>query len=110
VNLTIPNQGIKVDKEKREIFIPSLKLTSNYNFRNNFNKINQIELGKQYAHVNISIPEKPMLAKVVIGLDRNTTRHIVVTATLQTRKVGSLGRKLKIYIRNTGKLPTLGIY
>jgi putative transposase len=30
VNLTFPNQGIKVDRENREIHIPSLKLTLIY--------------------------------------------------------------------------------
>ena len=44
VNLTIPNQGIRVNKEKQEIYIPSLKLTLQYSFRNDFEKINQIEI------------------------------------------------------------------
>ena len=44
VNLTIPGQGIHVDKGKREIYIPSLKLTLQYSFRNDFEKINQIEI------------------------------------------------------------------
>jgi len=44
VNLTIPNQGIRVNKEKQEIYIPSLKLKLQYSFRNDFEKINQIEI------------------------------------------------------------------
>jgi len=44
VELTIPNQGIRLDREKQELYIPSLKLTLQYSFRNDFEKINQIEI------------------------------------------------------------------
>ncbi len=50
VKLTIPNQGIRVDKERHEIYIPSLKLALPYSFRNDFEKVNQIEVDEQYAH------------------------------------------------------------
>jgi len=93
VNLTIPNQGVRVDKGKREICMPSLKLTLNYNFRNDFEKINQIELDGQYAHVSVSVPEKPMIEpKVWVGVDRNTTGHIAVIANPQAGKVWKLGK------------------
>jgi len=94
VNLTIPNQGIKADKEKREIYIPSLKLTLNYNFRNDFEKVNQIELDEQYAYISVTIPEKPMIEpKTWIGIDRNTTGHIATLASPETGKVWKLGKK-----------------
>jgi len=94
VNLTIPNQGVRVDEEKKEIYIPSLKLTLNYNFRNDFEKINQIELDEQYAHVSVTVPEKPMIEpKAWIGVDRNATGHIAVAANPQTGKIWKLGRK-----------------
>jgi len=93
VNLTIPNQGVRVDKEKREIYMPSLKLTLNYNFRNDFEKINQIELDERYAHVSVIIPEKPLISpEVWVGVDRNTTGHIAVIANPQAGKVWKLGK------------------
>ena len=83
-----------MDKEKREIYIPSLKLTLNYNFRNDFEKINQVELDEQYAHVSVTVPEKPMIEpKVWLGVDRNATGHIAVVANPQTGKVWKLGKK-----------------
>ena len=40
VKLIIPNQGIKVDKSKRTIYVPCLKLLFEYKFPNNFEKVN----------------------------------------------------------------------
>ncbi len=94
VKLTIPNQGIHVDREKREIYIPSLKLTLPYSFRNDFEKINQIEIGDVYAYVSATIPDKPLIEpQVWLGVDRNATGHIVVVAEPQTGKVWKLGKR-----------------
>ncbi|MGC8562161.1 MAG: RNA-guided endonuclease InsQ/TnpB family protein [Thermoplasmata archaeon] len=94
IKLTIPNQGIHVHKEKHEIHIPSLKLTLPYSFRNDFEKMNQIEIGDKYVHVSVFIPEKPMIEpKTWLGIDRNTTGHIAVVANPQTGKVLKLGKK-----------------
>jgi putative transposase len=94
VVLTAPNQGVKADKEKREIYILSLKLTLNYNFRNDFEKVNQIELDEQYVYISVTIPEKPMIEpKTWIGIDRNTTGHIATLASPETWKVWKLGKK-----------------
>jgi len=94
VNLTIPNQGIRVDREKQEIYIPSLKLTLPYSFRNDFEKVNQIEVDEQYAHVSVTIPEKPVIQpQTWLGVDRNATGHIAVVANPQTGKVWKLGKK-----------------
>ena len=92
VNLTIPGQGIHVDKEKREIYIPSLKLTLQYSFRNDFEKINQIEIDDRYAHV--SVPDKPMIQpQTWLGVDRNAKGHIAVVANPQTGEVWKLCKK-----------------
>ena len=101
--LTIPNQGIKIDKEKREIGIPSLKLTLRYMFRNDFEKINQIEIGEEYAYVSVTIPEKAMIEpEKWIGIDRNATGHIAVVADPQTGKIWKLGKKAE-HIHNKYK-------
>jgi len=103
VNLTITNQGIHVDKEKRHIEIPSLKLILPYHFPNNFIKINQIEIDENYAYISVSIEEpKPIDAKVFIGVDRNTTGHIAVVANPNTGKVYKLGKEA-LYIHNKYK-------
>jgi putative transposase len=94
VNLTIPNTGIRVEREKQEIYIPSLKLTLPYSFRNDFEKVNQIEVDEQYAHVSVTIPEKPVIQpQTWLGVDRNATGHIAVVANPQTGKVWKLGKK-----------------
>ncbi|MEM3637123.1 MAG: transposase [Conexivisphaerales archaeon] len=94
VALTIPNQGIKVDKDKRTIYIPSLKLLLNYWFRNDFEKVNQIEIDEKYAHISVTIPEKPQIApQTWLGVDRNATGHVAVVAEPKTGKVWKLGKK-----------------
>ena len=80
VNLIIPNQGIKVNKDLHEIKIPCLKLTLNYQFQD-FEKVNQIEVDKEFAFISVTILED--LLKEVntwIGVDLNTTGHVVVIA------------------------------
>lgn len=94
VNLTIPNQSIKVDKEQRIVKIPSLKLTFSYQFPNNFTKINQIEINSEYIFVSVTIPEgTPMETDKWIGVDLNTTGHVAVVANPVTGKVKKLGKK-----------------
>ena len=73
VKLTVPNQGIKVDKRKRRITIPCLKLILDYQFPD-FEKINQIEIGKEYACISVTIPDvETKKVENYIGVDRNTT-------------------------------------
>ena len=94
VVLTIPNQGIKVDKNNRQITIPSLKLDLDYQFRNDFKKINQIEINRDYAFVSVTINE-PSTRKVdgYLGVDRNTTGHVAVVGNPSTGKVLKLGKQ-----------------
>ena len=93
VVLTIPNQGIHVDKQNKKINMPSLKLDLDYHFRNDFKKINQIEINKNYAFISVTI-EEPSTRKVdgYIGVDRNTTGHIAVVGNPITGKVLKLGK------------------
>lgn len=102
VQLTIPNQGVKVDKKDRKITIPCLKLVLDYQFPD-FEKINQIEIGKEYACVSVTIPDIE-LQKVnnYIGVDRNVVGHIAVAANPATGKVWKLGKK-GLHIRNKYK-------
>lgn len=93
VNLIVPNQGIRVNKDIYEIKIPCLKLTLNYQFRE-FEKINQIELNKEFAFVSVTVPEDPLKeADSWIGVDLNTTGHVVVIANPISGKIEKLGKK-----------------
>ncbi|QRF74671.1 putative transposase [Thermoplasmatales archaeon] len=94
VKLTIPAQGIHFNHEYRTITIPSLKLTLSYYFRNDFEKINQIELDNKFAYISVTVPENALIEpKGYIGVDRNTTGHIAVTGNPETGKVMKLGKK-----------------
>jgi len=94
VVLTIPNQGIHVDKDSRKIKIPCLKLDLEYQFLNNFKKINQIEINNEYAFISVTIDEPPT-RKVngYLGVDRNTTGHVAVVGNPMTGKVLKLGKQ-----------------
>lgn len=103
IKLIVPNQSIKVNKELRTISIPSLKLLFGYLFPNNFNKINQIEIGIEYIYVSVSIPEKEsMYVDKYIGVDLNTTGHVAVIAMPETGKILKLGREAE-HIHNKYK-------
>ncbi|HZA47824.1 MAG TPA: transposase [Nitrososphaera sp.] len=97
VNLIVPNQGIFVDRALKLIIIPCLKLKSCYHF-SGFEKVNQIEIDKEYAYVSVTIPESQnnnnsSSSKNVIGIDLNTRSHIAVVSNPDTGKVWKLGKE-----------------
>lgn len=94
VNLTIPNQSIKVDKKERIINIPCVKLRLNYYFSNDFVKINQIEINESYAYISCTFEDKPDKNYTKqLGVDLNTTGHCAVVSIPHTGKVFKLGKK-----------------
>ena len=94
VKLTIPAQGIRFNHEKRTISIPSLKFEVNYLFRNDFEKINQIELDGNFAYISVNISENAMIEPgTYLGVDRNTTGHIAVVGNPVTGKILKLGKQ-----------------
>lgn len=94
VNLTIPNQSIKVDKQKQLINIPCVKLQLSYYFPNDFIKINQIEINKTYAFISCTFEDNPDKNYTKqLGVDLNTTGHCVVVSIPHTGKVFKLGKK-----------------
>jgi putative transposase len=94
VNLIIPNQGIKINQDDQIIEIPSLKLSVEYQFPNNFNKVNQIEINNEYIFVSVTVLEIPEYEpEGWIGVDLNTTGHIAVIADPDTGKIHKLGKK-----------------
>ena len=94
INLIVPGQAIKLNRETKEIHVVCLKLDFPYQFPDTFTKINQIELDREFAHVAVTVPEIPeMIPRTFIGVDRNTTGHVAVTANPDTGKVEKLGKK-----------------
>lgn len=92
VKLSVPNQGIKVEDNK--IYLPCLKIWLPIYFNKNFEKINQVEIGKDFAYVSVSYKEpKPYKPKQLIGVDRNTTKHVLVASNINTGKVLKLGKQ-----------------
>jgi len=94
VNLIIPSQGIKVDQLKRLVKIPCLDLELTYEFPNNFSKVNQAEVNKEYVFVSVTVQEnKEIVPAQWIRIDQNVTRHCIVVANPSTGKILKLGRK-----------------
>jgi putative transposase len=94
VNLTVPGQGIKTDKEKRTITIPCLRLALPCQHFPDFEKVNQIEIDSEYAYVSISIKERePVKPSGYVGVDINTTGHVAVASDPETGKVWKLGKQ-----------------
>jgi putative transposase len=92
VNLGIPSQGIKVDG--RDIYVPCLNLKMPILFSQKFEKINQIEIGKEYAFVSVTVKEPEKYSPtLVIGVDRNTSKHVLVASNINTGKVLKLGKE-----------------
>jgi putative transposase len=94
VKLTVPAQGIRFNHEGRTISAPSLKFQISYMFRNDFEKINQIEFDHIFAYISLTVPENAMIKPdAYLGIDRNTTGHIAVVGNPKTGKVLKLGKR-----------------
>ena len=94
VNLIVPGQSIHVDQSARLIRIPCLALCLSYQFRNDFQRIHQIELNAEFACVSVSVGEPPCIpSPQAIGVDLNATGHVAVCAVPSTGKVYKLGKR-----------------
>ena len=93
VTLIIPAQGIKYFAETNSIWISCLKLHIENVIPTEFTRINQAEIDKEYISFNVEVLEKSeMIPQQFIGVDRNTTGHIVVTANPDTGVVRMMGK------------------
>jgi putative transposase len=92
VCLTVPGQSIRHNPTTKTIYVSSLKLTLQYVF-SGFTKINQIEVGKEYATVSVTVPENEQIQPTSwLGVDRNTTGHCCVVSNPKTGKTLKLGK------------------
>lgn len=92
IKLTVPSQSIKWDENF--INIPCLNLSMNNCLpRKDWTKINQIEIGKTFAWVSVSVPEqKEIEVTSWLGVDLNTTSHCAVVGNPNTGKILKLGK------------------
>lgn len=89
VKLTIPQQGIKQDGT--QIKIPSLNVS--FDMWSHFGAVRQIEVDNNFFYVTCQRDEQDtMTSSEYIGIDRNTTKHVVVAA-LPNGKVLKLGKQ-----------------
>ncbi len=93
VKLTIPGQSISYHHATKTAKIPCLGLTISCTHLPDFEKIKQIEIGKEFAHVSVEIAEPATTpATRFIGVDCNTTGHCAVVAIPHTGKIHKLGK------------------
>jgi putative transposase len=114
VNLIVPGQGIKTNKEKRMISMPCLRLSLTYQFPD-FEKVHQVEVDNEYAYICVSVREKERLEpRGYVGVDLNTTGHVAVVSDPETGKVWKLGKQAehvhKKYMNIRRKLQKRGEY
>ena len=62
-------------------------------FNNDIEKINQIELDKEFAYISCTVREEEKIqAESWIGVDLNTTGHCCVASNSKSGKVLKLGK------------------
>ena len=92
VKLTVPNQSIKALKNSIKI-IP-LNIVFDFQYIVGFEKINQIEIDNKYFYVSVSFKPVELIETVgTLGIDRNSTKHIVVCADDKGNVVRKFGKK-----------------
>jgi len=95
VQLTVPGQAIRHDRENRELYIPCLKLHLDSRYLPSFEKVNQIELDHEYAHICVTINEAPLRqVEKWIGVDVNSTGHLAVIGNPSSGKVQKFGKEM----------------
>jgi len=93
IKLTVPAQGIKIDKKIRTISIPCLGLDLQYNFPE-FITVNQVEVGEEYAYISVEVDEPLQYnSGRYLGVDLNTTGHVAIAADPESGKIWKLGKQ-----------------
>lgn len=93
VNLVVPGADIKYYEETNSIWIPCLKIHLENTILHEFTKINQAEIDNKFVYLSVTVKDIPeMIPQQFIGVDRNTTGHIAVTANPDTGKIEKFGK------------------
>lgn len=92
IKLVVPGQGVKYTHGI--IWIACLDLNVPFNFPREIVKINQVEVGKNWVYVSVTIQEpKVYETKDWVGVDRNATHHCAVMGDPQINQAYKLGKK-----------------
>jgi putative transposase len=103
VKLTIPGQSIRFSTDSKIAKISCLDLALDCRHIPSFEKIRQIEIGQEFAHVSVQMRDPDTIhTGRFIGVDCNTTGHAVVAAVPHTGKAFKLG-KTALYIHHKYK-------
>lgn len=113
VKLCVSNQGLKQIEDI--LVITPLKITIDISHIPPFEKVNYVELGKDFAYVTVTTAEKKVFApKLSLGVDRNSTKHIVVAGLSDGSVIRKMGSKAphihKKYKNIRTRLQRLGLY
>jgi putative transposase len=96
VKLIVPSQSISFEDNQIEVTCLKLQLA----FDKKCEKINQIEIDKEWCYISVTVPEEPQFnVEGWIGIDRNTTGHCAVASCTKTQKVMMLGKQA-LHIHN----------
>jgi putative transposase len=94
IKLILQGEDVKPHEETNSIWIPCLKLHLENTIPYEFVKINQAEIDNEFVYISVTIKDIPeMTPQHFIGVDRNTTGHIAVSANPETGKIEKLGKK-----------------
>ena len=105
VQLTVPGQAVKVDEGHNELYISCLKLRLDISYLPTLEKVNRVELDKEYAHIAVTINELPVReVEQWVGVDLNSTGHVAVVANPTTGKVDKYGKEAPHIHRKYSKM------
>lgn len=93
IKLVLQGEDIKIHEDTNSLWIPCLKLHLENTIPYIITKINHAEIDKDYVYLACTVPEQlEMRPQHFIGVDRNTTGHIAVTANPDTGKIQKFGK------------------
>lgn len=88
--LPVPGQAVKLLGDT--LRIPCLKFQLEFHPHREIIKVNQVEIGREFAYVACAVAEKPESGSGWLGVDLNTTGHCAVVANIDTGKILKLGK------------------
>lgn len=93
VKLTVPGQAVR-RLDKNTLYISCLKLRLDISHLPPFEKVNQVEIGEEYAYVTVTVNEPPLRqVESWVGVDLNSTGHLAVVGNPTTGKVQKYGKE-----------------